>query len=1548
MKKVLALVLSILVLVAGLPFAAIATDDAAVEELDGKFFSYGDVLYENDFEDTEHQVLPEGWEVGVTAYSWVQSGAPTASAWHDSWAPFKRYLTIGSGAHDGFVSAPEINTRNYVFEADVTVNHDNGSWIGVVNNMAGGVSQSQAAIISKIATNGRTDSHNVLSKQVDGIAGISPANFTLPTANPVNKETFAIKLISFEGKSYLYYNGDLVVSYNNILPENTTDCVGFFGCYSYFNVDNVVITALNVEEEPVYKVGEYEYTVGDVLYENDFEASEHQVLPEGWEVGMPDYVWKGGGSVTAYAYHNTSGDKYFYVGASGTDGMVSSPVINTRNYIFEAEIATSGGYVGVVNNMAGGISASSAAVINRVCPSGSTSYHATFSKQLAGVLGVSEQKFNLPTANPEISEVFKVKIISFEGKSYFYYNGELVSTYVNILAGNTTDCVGFFGCNSWFNVDNVKITAINPVGVDVPDAPKYEVGSEGEADGKLFTYGEPVYKNDFNNEAVNALPEGWEAGVPSYAWNNGGTVDAYVYNLNDNNVITVGVGACDGFVSTPEINTRNYVFEAEIIVNHPTNAVIGIGNNMAGGVSGSDVAVFSKIFTNNREDAHITTSKYADGVAGVADKTFTIPSANPVNNETFKVKLISLDGVTYFYYNDTLVSSYNNLKPKVETDHVNFFGCYSYFHIDNVYITAIDPIKDEKLVNEVDGNYYVKGEELYYTDFEEFAAGALPEGYEVGTPSYAWNGGGSSSATIWQGSDANGRILSIGGQSCDTVVSIPAVNTQNYIYETNIVINCANNASLGLVNDFQGGVSGASGYSYISMRINGHPDPDNYSSKATNGWNKGNYGTFDVANPVNKQVVNLKLISLNDVNYFFVDGEFVVSFPQPVRDFDYDNVGFYGCNAWFNVLDIKLTAIDSVDFAVDNASLRAEDGKANLDVEFVFDKNNKVYNDLTEAGKEFNFGAIIADKNVSGVANLTVDSEGAVNAVLSEYTETEDAINFSYTISDIPREMLSYYYFIRPYVNIGEEYIYCETASYNPVKLANISYLNADEQEKETIEAVFGTTAGYNGATGKSITFGLYADFHYKEGAYISSISNMNAIMKRAYDNNATFVISAGDMTNDMKGSPELVKAFKENEYGLGVYNIYGNHELESAGNTMMIVTPTLTNDENAVWGTEDGTMGMGYIGYYYVDREGFRLVFLDTNYSYNTELEIWEHNKPASWSAPAGNIYGEALGPDQLEWLEEVLTDAAEKDIPCIVTSHNSFSSKIQGPSVDAAAVRKIYNKVNTMQPGTVIMSINGHVHTDTNAFEDGVFYFDTNTTRNLWWQQEQVEHYTDEHTYMLEKYDDEGNLIEIVETPISTLGGAKNSWFSTDPLSAIVTVNENGVVTIDGCESTWIYDMPSENGYAGTVPRISSGTFYDPDAGHLWAEEYTSDETHHWHECVNVYCPCEKAECDAYAEHTFDKKVIGTAFKVEGSATEYYLSCECGAKGTETFEVEFIPGDVDGNGLVNAADLAALKKTIAGLATEGEAKYPDVDNNGAVNAADLATLKKKIAGLE
>jgi hypothetical protein len=62
-----------------------------------------------------------------------------------------------------------------------------------------------------------------------------------------------------------------------------------------------------------------------------------------------------------------------------------------------------------------------------------------------------------------------------------------------------------------------------------------------------------------------------------------------------------------------------------------------------------------------------------------------------------------------------------------------------------------------------------------------------------------------------------------------------------------------------------------------------------------------------------------------------------------------------------------------------------------------------------------------------------------------------------------------------------------------------------------------------------------------------------------------------------------------------------------------------------------------------------------------------------------------------------------------------------------------------------------------------------------------------------------------------------------------------------------------------------------------------------------------------------------------------------------------EFIRGDVDGDGNVNALDLAVMAKEIAGLNSEEEQQYvvnPDVNSDGAVDALDFAILKRIIAG--
>ena len=189
------------------------------------------------------------------------------------------------------------------------------------------------------------------------------------------------------------------------------------------------------------------------------------------------------------------------------------------------------------------------------------------------------------------------------------------------------------------------------------------------------------------------------------------------------------------------------------------------------------------------------------------------------------------------------------------------------------------------------------------------------------------------------------------------------------------------------------------------------------------------------------------------------------------------------------------------------------------------------------------------------------------------------------------------------------------------------------------------------------LSFLVFADLHYKKGMYAVKVQHLKQIMKRAHENNVDFVLHAGDFCNDYSGSPEIVKEYLKNEYDLSVYGVYGNHELESNHNSMEAVTPLLTNDRHVVWGTEDGSIQPGRIGYYWFEKKGCRIICADTNYSYNEKTQAWEHNRTASWGAPAGNRYPDSLGPEQLQWLESVLMDAAERKIPCVLVSHAGFT---------------------------------------------------------------------------------------------------------------------------------------------------------------------------------------------------------------------------------------------------------------------------------------------------
>ena len=322
--------------------------------------------------------------------------------------------------------------------------------------------------------------------------------------------------------------------------------------------------------------------------------------------------------------------------------------------------------------------------------------------------------------------------------------------------------------------------------------------------------------------------------------------------------------------------------------------------------------------------------------------------------------------------------------------------------------------------------------------------------------------------------------------------------------------------------------------------------------------------------------------------------------------------------------------------------------------------------------------------------------------------------------------------------------------------------------------------------------FAVLADYHYKKGMYIPPVSSLEKILKRGADANVDFVIHLGDFSNDYVGSPEVINLYMNNPYGLPVYGVYGNHELET-GNKMSYVNENLCNRPVI---RPDGDR----IGYWYTDIQNFRLIGLDTNYSLRPDGE-WERNLDGSHCPARVNSCWNSLGPAQLDWLRETVSDAARQNKKVLVFSHAAISGEWQS-TPDAAQARDIL----CAHPGTVLLAANGHLHTDHFAVIDDIAYWDVNVVQNGGWRPHEGYHYTEDMTYTFQDFDQEGNPSGLAqELPINSMKQAKNTWFFRDPLSAIVSVTENGEIHIEGAKSSWVYDVEPDWSESGMLPQIS-----------------------------------------------------------------------------------------------------------------------------------------------
>ncbi|MBR6681345.1 MAG: metallophosphoesterase [Clostridia bacterium] len=325
----------------------------------------------------------------------------------------------------------------------------------------------------------------------------------------------------------------------------------------------------------------------------------------------------------------------------------------------------------------------------------------------------------------------------------------------------------------------------------------------------------------------------------------------------------------------------------------------------------------------------------------------------------------------------------------------------------------------------------------------------------------------------------------------------------------------------------------------------------------------------------------------------------------------------------------------------------------------------------------------------------------------------------------------------------------------------------------------------------------LFSDFHYKKRMYPVKVSDLEKIFERAAANNVDFVLHAGDFCNDYAGSPEITDLYLNNPQGLAVYGVYGNHDLETVGNSMDNVTPCLCNREV--------NFAFEGAGHWYKDIKGYRLIGVDTNYSYNEEEDRWEHNLPATTGPRKGNKFGSTMGPDQLKWFEELIADAHEKGMKVITSSHMALAAEWwrNGNTDDVRAILAKY-------PNTVILCVSGHWHADHFSIENNTAFIDINATINAFWTRSDDFHYADDHTFEFHDYDKDGKEIGVSQMKFNDLSQGKNNWSVQDPLSAILTIEDDGTITVEGTESDWACGMipPLQFPHVCVMPAIRSRT--------------------------------------------------------------------------------------------------------------------------------------------
>ena len=995
-------------------------------------------------------------------------------------------------------------------------------------------------------------------------------------------------------------------------------------------------------------------------------------------------------------------------------------------------------------------------------------------------------------------------------------------------------------------VDNISLTLLET------KEPIEETTEDEPLNTDSFIY-VPVIDEDFSDVAVNSLPDGWSREYAyTFLWSadtaTGLTADT-VGVKDDNGIKYLQYKSTNGahILTLSEVKTQNYRFTSRVRFNTLTTGTFGLVTDIfeepsetmdvtisaltATGNDGNGISMFSRIWktqnyygVDNGKKIISASEAFANGIKPDTDIELTVYHYN---------------NRTYYYINDIFIASMNDYGGGDRT-RVGFYN--SYGADMKIYSVNVDAIYD---VSEIDSALY-PSRTLVSQDFSNVSAGNLPDGWSRDYAyTFLWaadKATGLVGNTVGVQSENGDNYLKYNSKDGGHIITLPSLGTDNYIFTTSFEFISVASGTFGIANNIADDYTTAEGATIASVTPNYGVNGISLFGRLYTGTNyvgtDSGLQSYDIADffdgnsPVVGQEIIATVYHYNKNTYYFINDKFVGSIADHNKGTG-TRVGFYnyGANVAIKSVTVNEIApakeIDSL--SIDGVSIRyanengdVSDNAGGINIKASLVKADEIYAKALTDGDEITIGMLFASKDSLAGKPLTALSKSALNTENVNLTDDNGKFSFNLKILNLSSENLDSRYITRAYLKVcsGEidHYYYSAPLQVCPARLANKVYNKSNNDVKAMVTQMYNKTTDFEGENALKVKFSLFSDFHYKEGQYMSSIADLNAIFKRANNNGVDFVLQCGDFCNDFIGSPELTNAYLKNSYGLPAYGVYGNHELESANNSMEYVTPRITNqNNNVVWGTQDGKISSdGSIGYYYFDSKGFRVICTDTNYSFNPTKNIWQHNETCSFGPPSGNINVNALGPEQMKWLEDVLIDSANEKIPCIVVSHASLNTKFADASSQADIIAELFNRVNEIREGTIIASLSGHSHLNRMEVMDNIAHISVNTTRNgWWWIMNGQQHYTDE-TFIQVKYDDNGDPINGSGESVllSSLIQGPNTWFFADPLNCVVSVSSTGEIEVEGMQSEWLYGIEPDIQNNSTimpyaVPYISNASF-------------------------------------------------------------------------------------------------------------------------------------------